>query len=202
LLLRTELTPRSRRHSSCSGHHHAPGKRHAVNPGPAGRSTPTSAARTPLTASPLPTPGRCAFSAHRPVPHRRCRHAPRHHEPQRCAPSTQEDPEKTPNRDKPYPRNNTTPKTNRTEHRRCTTRKETPPPQARTDPDQKPERPEPTRRRASGGASSFTRFFRFLASGLASAGPSSLTRRNPDELGGLVGGARRIRRVAIPSGAW
>jgi len=42
-------------------------------------------------------------------------------------------------------------------------RKETPPPQARTDNAPNPERPEPTRRRASGGASSFTRFsgFRF-----------------------------------------
>ncbi len=105
-----------------------------------------------------------------------------HTEGATTAPRKRNDTEKNPNRQRtPQVPETTRPHNEPDRHRAPQVqqkRKETPPPQARNDDATNPERPEPTRRRASGGASSFTRF-----PSSASAGPSSLTRRDPDELG-------------------
>ena len=91
------------------------------------------------------------------------RHAPHHTEGATPAPRKRNDTEKNPNRQRSTHVPETTRPHNEPDRHRAPQvqqkRKETPPPQARTDNAPNPERPEPTRRRASGGASSFTRFF-------------------------------------------
>ena len=113
-----------------------------------------------------PTPKRCAQPAHRHAPRRATTRSAPHRRRNARAPQTRRHRnESEPQTDTAGARNEKPPR--RTGPPPCTAgaekRKETPPPQARTDNAPNPERPEPTRRRASGGASSFTRFsgFRF-----------------------------------------